>query len=89
MKYRPRRPVQVNTRRRVLGFQDTAGGDLVGRALVAPHSLSYRDLEEILAERGIDADRATLYRWVQGFTTAPDRHDTPVSPRAGEHCHLD
>jgi IS6 family transposase len=32
------------------------------------YSLSYRDLEEILAERGIDVDHVTLYRWVQRFT---------------------
>jgi len=31
-------------------------------------SLSYRDLEEILAERGIDVDHVTLFRWVQRFT---------------------
>ncbi len=30
--------------------------------------LSYRDLEELLAERGIDLDHVTLYRWVQRFT---------------------
>ena len=30
--------------------------------------LSYRDLEELLAERRIDVDHVTLYRWVQRFT---------------------
>src|SRR5712664_69409 len=30
--------------------------------------LSYRDLEEFLAERGIDVDHVTVYRWVQRFT---------------------
>ena len=29
---------------------------------------SYRDLEELLAERGIDLDHVTLFRWVQRFT---------------------
>jgi transposase-like protein len=29
--------------------------------------LSYRDLEEILAERGIEVDHPTLYRWVLCF----------------------
>ena len=42
------------------------GGDLVGRALVSPVRLSYRDLEELLAERGIEVDHVTLYRWVGG-----------------------
>jgi IS6 family transposase len=30
--------------------------------------LSYRDLEELLAERGIYVDHVILYRWVQRFT---------------------
>ncbi len=32
------------------------------------YGLSYRDLEELLAERGIEVDHVTLYRWVQRFT---------------------
>jgi hypothetical protein len=30
--------------------------------------LSYRDLEELLAERGVEVDHVSLYRWVQRFT---------------------
>jgi transposase-like protein len=30
--------------------------------------LSHRDLEEFLAERGIEVDHVTLFRWVQRFT---------------------
>ena len=29
---------------------------------------SYRDVEELLAERGIEVDHVTIYRWVQRFT---------------------
>jgi transposase-like protein len=29
--------------------------------------LSYRDVEELLAGRGIDVDHVTIYRWVQRF----------------------
>lgn len=32
------------------------------------YSVSYRDVEELLAERGIDADHVTIFRWVQRFT---------------------
>ena len=32
------------------------------------YGLSYRDAEELLAERGIDVDHVTIYRWVQRFT---------------------
>jgi len=31
-------------------------------------TLSYRDVEEPLAERGIEVDYTTVYRWVQRFT---------------------
>jgi transposase, IS6 family len=30
--------------------------------------LSYRDVEELLAERGVEVDHVTVDRWVQRFT---------------------
>jgi IS6 family transposase len=44
------------------------------------YGLSYRDLEELLAERRIDVDHVTLFCWVQRFTpelidaARPSRH---------------
>jgi transposase-like protein len=32
------------------------------------YGLSYRDVEELLVERGITVDHVTVYRWVQRFT---------------------
>jgi hypothetical protein len=32
------------------------------------YGLSYRDVEELLAERGIEVDHVTVFRWVQRFT---------------------
>jgi len=32
------------------------------------HPLSYRDIEEMMKERGVDVDHATLNRWVLKFT---------------------
>jgi transposase-like protein len=46
------------------------------------YGLSYRDLEELLTERGITVDHVTVYRWVQAFTpefidaARPARHAT-------------
>jgi IS6 family transposase len=46
------------------------------------YGLSYRDVEELLAERGITVDHVTVYRWVQTFTpefveaARPARHAT-------------
>ena len=44
------------------------------------YGLSYRDVEELLAERGIEVDHVTVYRWVQTCTpefidaARPSRH---------------
>jgi len=44
------------------------------------YGLSYRDVEELLAERGVVVDHVTIYRWVQRFTpelidaARPSRH---------------
>jgi IS6 family transposase len=49
------------------------------------YSLSYRDLEELLAERGVEVDHVAVHRWVQRFTplfadaARPLRHATGVS----------
>jgi transposase-like protein len=46
------------------------------------YGLSYRDVEELLAERGVEVDHVTVYRWVQRFTppfadaARPMRHAT-------------
>ncbi len=32
------------------------------------YSLSYRDIEEMMRERGIEVDHVTIYRWVIKFT---------------------
>jgi transposase-like protein len=46
------------------------------------YGLSYRDVEELLAERGIEVDHVTVYRWVQTCTAEfidaarPARHST-------------
>jgi hypothetical protein len=44
-----------------------AGGDLGGGPLV-PAVRPVRDVEELLAERGVTVDHVTVYRWVQRFT---------------------
>ena len=31
------------------------------------YGVSYRDLEEMLHERGVEVDHTTLYRWVQRY----------------------
>jgi hypothetical protein len=48
------------------------------------YGLSYRDVEELLAERGVTVDHVTIYRWVQTLTAEfidaarPTRHATGI-----------
>src|SRR3546814_4377640 len=37
------------------------------------YSISYRDLEELLAERGISVDHMTIYRWFQCYALAMEK----------------
>jgi|GEM_PF-1073161 transposase-like protein len=51
--------------------------------------LSYRDVEELLAERGIQVDHVTVYRWVQRF--APEFAEAARARQhvVGDHWHVD
>src|SRR4051812_46673852 len=41
---------------------------MVAVRLYLRYNLSYRDVEELLLERGVEADHVTIFRWVQRFT---------------------
>jgi transposase-like protein len=41
------------------------------------YSLSYRDLEEMMLERGIEVDHTTIYRWVQQLAPEIDKRTRP------------
>ena len=45
---------------------------VVGVRWYLRYGLSYRDIEELLAERGIEVDHVTVYRW--GGTGAEPAH---------------
>ena len=47
------------------------------------YSLSYRDVEELLAERGITVEHLTIYRWVQRFTGVDRRSPAKPARRRG------
>jgi transposase-like protein len=63
---RSRPPVQAPSA--FTGFRFPPDVTLLAIRWYLRYGLSYRDLEELLAERGIDVDHVTLYRWVQRFT---------------------
>ena len=53
------------------------------------YGLSYRNLEELLAERGIEVDHVTLYRWVQRFTPLIVDAARPCRHAAGDRWFVD
>ena len=46
------------------------------------YGISYRDLEQMMAKRGVRVDHATIYRWVQ--TYAPEMKNGCASNDAGQ-----
>jgi hypothetical protein len=53
------------------------------------YGLSYRDVEELPAERGVEVDHVTTYRWVQTFTPPFIDAARPARRRAGDRWFLD
>ena len=51
--------------------------------------LSYRDVEELLAERGIEVDHVTLYRWVPRFTPLLADAARPCRHAVGDRWFVD
>ena len=51
--------------------------------------LSYRDVEELLAERGIEVDHVTVYRWVQRFTPLLAEAARPCRHAVGDRWQVD
>ena len=53
------------------------------------YGLSYRDVEELLSERGIEVDHVTVYRWVHRFTPEFIDAARPARHSAGDRWFLD
>src|SRR5438876_405464 len=51
--------------------------------------LSYRDVEELLAERGIEVDHVTVFRWVQRFTPLLVDAARPCRHAVGDRWYVD
>jgi transposase, IS6 family len=50
------------------GFRFSAEVIVVAVRWYLRYNLSYRDVEELLVERGVEVDHVSVYRWVQRFT---------------------
>jgi transposase-like protein len=51
--------------------------------------LSYRDVQELLTERGIEVDHVTVYRWVQRFTPLLVDAARPCRHAVGDRWQVD
>jgi transposase-like protein len=51
--------------------------------------LSYRDVEELLIERGVEVDHVTVYRWVRRFTPLLAEAARPCRHRVGDRWQVD
>ena len=52
-------------------------------------TLSFRDVEDLLAERGLDLSFETVRRWVLKFGHSYARRLRQIRPRPDDHWHLD
>jgi len=82
------RPVQP-PRSAFAGFRFPPEVILIAVRWYLRYGLSCRDLEELLAERGIEVDHVTLFRWVQRFTPLLIEAARPCRHRVGGHWFVD
>ena len=59
------------------------------RALVLRYKLSYRDLVEMMAERGLSISHTTILRWVQRYAPEFDKHWSRFAAPAGTSWRVD
>jgi transposase-like protein len=85
---RPTRP-HIPARSAFVGFRFPPEVIVLAVRWYLRFGLSFRDLEELLAERGIDVDHVTVHRWVQRF--APLLADAARfgRHRVGDRWHVD
>jgi transposase, IS6 family len=53
------------------------------------YGLSYRDIEELLADRNIEVDHVSIFRWVQRFTPLLAEAARPCRHRVGDRWWVD
>jgi len=82
---RTRRPhPALATRSAFAGFRFPSDVIVLAVRWYLRFGLSYRDVEELLAERGIQADHVTIYRWVLRFTPLLADAARPCRHRVGD-----
>jgi IS6 family transposase len=87
---RTRRPLPAPaTRSAFAGFRFPPDVIVLAVRWYLRFGLSHRDVEELLAERGVEVDHVTICRWVQRFTPAAGRRRPPMRHAVGDHWWVD
>src|SRR3954467_15523734 len=71
------------------GFRFPAESIVLALRWYLRFGLSYRDVEELLAERGIEVDHVTVYRWVQRFAPLLADAARPCRHAVGDRWFVD
>ncbi len=53
------------------------------------YALSYRDLEEMMTERGLSVVHTTIYRWVQHYAPEIDKRSRPFLKQTNDSWRVD
>jgi transposase-like protein len=72
-----------------VGFRFPHGVITVAVRWYLRYGLSYRDIEELLAERGVEVDHVTVYRWVQRLPPLFADAARPCRRAAGDRWFVD
>ena len=71
MEYSNRRRPSLPPRSAFAGFRFPPDVIMVAVRLYLRYNLSYRDVEELVLEQGVEDDHVTVFRWVHRFTPLP------------------
>jgi transposase, IS6 family len=87
---RTRRPCAASVLRAAfVGFRFPPDVIVVAVRWYLRFGLSYRDVEQLLAERGVEVDHVTIYRWVQRFTPLLAEAARPCRHAVGDRWQVD
>ena len=53
------------------------------------YALSYRDIQEMMTERGLSVDHTTIYRWVQEYAPELDKRSRPYLKQTNDSWRVD
>src|SRR3954453_23339296 len=89
MRSRRSRPIPVVPSSALKGFRFPLEIIVLAVRWYLRYGLSYRDVEELLGERGIEVDHVTVFRWVQRFTPLLVDAARPCRHAVGDRWYVD